>query len=362
MSNCDLYRPGAEGVVEIVTARKACRYHRRGQVYPLSRMTPDGLCPFAFHALYPDCLAMLSRGRYPTEGGREVCRIRCPFAGEGVEFGVFRIPRERTILGRLELLVRKAADRIVPVEILEHGIAIEVLRAGAGCPCGYRAGDRFVMNVKGKGEICPAAFYAIFPFSSSPARAGDRSGGLRVPCPDYITDIVFSLGGAAEPYFGRCDDYRGISLLVDGAGAPRDLNALLGEMGIPCLSVFATAFPYMLTLERGGSLGFLTRDRSAAGIQCPNPSARVRMFIRRDRADGRYRLEVHGRDAACPRGLEPGRSYALPPLEGGAFPLRALAALYPHIMSLKAGGEGGRRVRCATGEVDMLVEISRGEG
>lgn len=371
MKGCDLYRPGAGGTVDVVAARKACRYHRPGERYPAVRMTPDGLCPFAFHVLYPECLAMLSRGEYPVEEGREACRLRCPFSGEGVEFGIFRIPRKQTLLGKLELLARKTADLFMPVELLEYGIAIEVLHAGGGCPCGYRAGDRFEMNIKGKGEICPAAFYSIFPWylTATPREGGAR---LRVSCADYRTDIVFSLGGGdSGSCLGECDDYRDISLRVEGAqgkgpgglreGMEFTVNALIDTMHIPCLSALAAAFPYMLTLERGGSLGFLTRDRNAAGIQCPNSSIRVRMFVRRDRATGRCRLDVHGRDGVCPRGLEPGRSYPLPPLEGGELPLRALAVLYPYLMTYKAGAAGApRTVRCALDGGAVDVRVSRG--
>lgn len=365
MKKCDLHRSGTRGGVAVVAARKACRYHRTGEWYPAARMTPDGLCPFAFHALYPDCLAMLSRGRYPTEGGREVCRIRCPFAGEGVEFNISRTPRKRTLLGKLELLARKTADLFMPVELLEHGIAIEVTRAGGGCACGYREGDRFEMNIKGKGELCPAAFYSLFPFYLT-AAPGEGGVDLRIPCSDYRTNIVFSLGGGdAGACFTHCDDYGDISVHAEGApggGAGGGVNDLIAALRIPCLSAFAAAFPYMVTLGHGGSLGFLTRDRLAAGIQCPNPSARVRMFVGKDRKSGGFWLDVHGRDSVCPRGLEPGTRRPLPPLEGGALPLRALAVLYPYIMRFKAGFAGTQgRVRCSLGDGDLDLRIFRRE-
>ncbi|NLW95172.1 MAG: TIGR04076 family protein [Chlamydiae bacterium] len=373
MNECVLHRPGAGGEVAVVAARKACRYHRPGESYPAVRMTPDGLCPFAFHLLYPDCLAMLSRGRYPVEGGREICRLQCPFAGEGVEFGVFRIPRKRTFFGKLELLARKTADLFTPVELLEYGIAIEVTKAGAGCPHKYRAGDMFEMNIKGKKELCPAAFYTILPFYPA-APHGEKGAGLCISCADYCTDIVFSLGGG-DPgsFFGECDAYGDIAVRVEGArgggtGSPREgteypVNALIDAMRIPCFSALAAAFPYMRTLERGGSLGFLTRDRDAAGIQCPNPSVRVRMFVRRDRATGSFRLDVHGRDGVCPKNLQPGRSYPLPPLEGGALPLRLLATLYPYIMRLKADAAGApRTVRCPVEAGAADVRVFRGRG
>lgn len=369
MKRCDLYRPEAGGTVDVVAAQKACRYHRPGERYPAARMTPDGLCPFAFHVLYPECLAMLSRGEYPAEGGRELCRFRCPYAGKGVEFNIFRIPRKRTLLGKLELLARKAADLFMPVELLEHGIAIEVAKAGGACPCGYRVGDRFEMNVKGKGEICPAAFYSLFPFYLT-ALPGEGKAGFCIPCSDYNTNIIFYLrGGSLGTFFDKCDDYGNIALRVSGTGAgtvrqgvESTVNDLVERMRIPCLSALAAAFPYMLTLKREGSLGFLTRDRGAAGIQCPNPSVRVRMFIRKDRVTGQYRLDVHGLDGVCPRGLEPNRSYPLPPFEGGALPLRALAILYPYIMSLKAGAAGAPgAVRCALDDGAVDVRVFRRE-
>ncbi len=141
------------------------------------------------------------------------------------------------------------------------------------------------------------------------------------------------------------------------------VNALIDAMRIPCFSALAAAFPYMRTLERGARSGFSPRDRDAAGIQCPNPSVRVRMFVRRDRATGSFRLDVHGRDGVCPKNLQPGRSYPLPPLEGGALPLRLLATLYPYIMRLKADAAGApRTVRCPVEAGAADVRVFRGRG
>ncbi|MDD5556380.1 MAG: hypothetical protein PHN82_03915 [bacterium] len=376
MKDCDLFLPLKDAPVHVSRVSRTCRYHRRERAYPLAGLTPDGLCPAAFHVLYPDCLAMLSRGRYPIDGGRERCRLECPRPGGGVSFNVSRAPRRRTMLQRLELAARKAADLFMPVELLEHGIAIDVVESFPSCPYGYREGDRFVLNLGGKNEICPAAFYSVYPFFL-PFLEGGAAGGegpdVCGVCCDYKKYISFCLGRRREwgsapekAFFARCDDYKGVFLEVVGAGGeashrPLGVNDLIEEMRIPCLAVLSAAYPYMLTLERGGSLGFLTYDRYAAGVGCPNLDVQVKMLVRREKSGGPHRIRIFDRRGECPRGLAPGEERVLPPLSSLPLPVRTLAALFPYIMALKAapdlGRGAGRRYMVHCGPEDGAMEV-----
>lgn len=357
MKNCTLYFELGRDSLRVTSLNKPCRYHKFREVFLSSDISPDGLCPAAFAVLYPHCLSMLSRAKYPVVNNKEVCRIKCPGKSGTVEFNLFRQPFKRRGLERSFFYFKKIVDFFIPVELIENKVYIEVTTASEDCPFSYTEGETFEFNIGDKKEICPAAFYSLYPFYLSILdktlnQHNNHNSGCLIPCSDYNTNIIFRLGdsgadsGNVTPYFfSKCDDFRNIYIKINSVqnckysyfrkGKDFGVNQLLEEMDIPCYSLFYNAFPYMLTLENGGSLGFLTLDRNAAGIQCPNMAVQIKMFIKKDKKKRFYSMKVFGNKGACPKGITKGQNYVMPAFSNQGLDITALANLFPYIMYFK---------------------------
>lgn len=345
----------------VVGPSRRCRYHRRRQDFSSAMIFPDKLCPSAFGILYPYCLSMLSRAKFPIENGKEVCRVSCPGMPSQVEFNIFRRPYKKRAFGKIAFYFKKILNFFMPVELLEHKVYIEVVKGSDGCPFSYNKGRIFEFNIGDKKEICPAALYSLYPFylaflDKNRHLEGHRQAGnlsCRMSCPDYRANIAFNLGSRAKDsadankhFFAKCDEYNHIYVKIAAAGnvgnssvkegLEYSIDQLIESLGIPCYTAFYNLFPYMLSLERGASLGFLTFDRNAAGIQCPNPAARLRLLLKKDVKRNSYFMNALGQRGICPKGIIKGRSYKLPGFLNNKFDISALASLFPYIMQLRS--------------------------
>lgn len=339
MKNCTLYYSLGEKELGVAELTGKCRYHKCKENFPSTAISPDGLCPAAFNVLYPHCLSMLSRGKYPKEGNKDVCKIKCPGKPGRVQFNIFRKSFKRRGIEKLKLYFKKFVDLFIPVGLLERRVFIEVVKVDS-CPFNYEQGREFEVNIGDKKEICPAAFYSLYPFYLSFIDKAKNSNCL-VPCPDYNANIVFQLdcgnkGGENlnKFYSTDCDSYNDIYVRT-GKGEEYSINELLGYMGIPCYSLFYNSFPYIETLEKDGSLGFLTFDRDAAGIQCPNLDVQTKAFIKRDKKKNAYLINVFGSKGKCPKGIRKGQSYELPDFSNSKFDITVLANIFPYVTYLK---------------------------
>ena len=71
----------------VENCERHCGYHKTGNRYDLNHITPSGLCPEAFHKIYPECLGLLYGGDF---GGLDSLKVSCP-KPDGVVFEVKRI-------------------------------------------------------------------------------------------------------------------------------------------------------------------------------------------------------------------------------------------------------------------------------
>lgn len=332
--------------VRVSRLRRGCRYHRRGSSHPYDLLAPRGLCPLAFHALYPRAFALLCGGRADS-GDR--APLQCPAGGDGVAFVVVRRRRDETLRERAEVAVRRWANRFATVELLDHRVFLEVAAAGAGCPYAYRGGERFEFNIGDRGEACPAAFHAVFPayFAGIGAGGRDAEGCVQVPCPDYRRDIVLEFAAPRSAGEQACARHDGVAVRAVQAPEPgwcgpaRSLESVLGALGIACPSLHHAAHPYLLALHHGGRLGFLTSDRRCAGLQCPHAGHPIRALV--SGADSPAALRVTGRGAGCPRGIRAGEVFPEPTDAAALFWSDALAGLLPFVLAL--GSDASDAVR-----------------
>ncbi|MBF0624371.1 MAG: TIGR04076 family protein [Magnetococcales bacterium] len=95
------------------------------QSLTLAEILPGGLCPLAFHAIYPYVLTLARGGWFNWVGFDEHVIVHCP-ASQGVAFHV-KAPGPG------------AAD----------GVVAEVLRTRGEVPCGYPLGRSFTLAAPG---------------------------------------------------------------------------------------------------------------------------------------------------------------------------------------------------------------------
>ena len=135
--------------LDIVTSNRRCRYHRTSRQMQLSLLAPRGMCPEAFHALFPDAFAHFTM---PDELHDEQRSFVCP-AGE-VSFQIVRRPF-RQLRHLPEQIVRRLASAFISCEVLKWRIFLRVSATGS-CPFGQEVGEEFEINIGNREELCPA--------------------------------------------------------------------------------------------------------------------------------------------------------------------------------------------------------------
>ncbi len=288
-----------------------CRYHSIRSKKQKIDLIRKGMCPVGYMSLYPFLFALhCSRDR--TKLKLDVDRMvkQCPLGEEGA---TFKVNVERIRFGLLEYvknLARRLINLVIPCEVHDKHIVIEVMDKAAGCPLEFRKGDQLSFNIGRTDEMCPAAFNSVYPFLDLIANNGV------VGCPDYRTHVRFGTAGHPRSRANErqehlnCDTYNAHVQILDktnsfscpvAVGQWLSIDELIGELGIRCFSSFHVAFPYLYTLYNGGQLGYLSRDRRKAGICCPSPLC-VRYMVTKE--DGAYKYNCLQSHNACPRGVK----------------------------------------------------------
>jgi len=323
-------------------------------VFSFAKGGPSGLCPEAFHALYPYAFALI----YAPDKNEQ--RVHCPRAEGGVMFKAYRRPAR--FFRRILNVFKEAAQFLLPLDIIRYRIFVEVTAAGA-CPFGMKPGDVFEMNLgQTKDEACPAAFYQVFPGIFPAVLAGKNSAVSfsALQCPDHVVNVELKLResgaeqNAANAATGTQDNQLvdclagdDIQLMVAecSPACPRQyqsgqsfrLREVLDALQLSCASAWHSLFPYYLALEWGGKLpGFYSRDKYAAWAQCPSPASKVELFIRRAKRDATMFLTTMNRKLPCPQRVTDRKDSVLPAAQEVSVCLEALSAAVPYINVLKS--------------------------
>ena len=324
-----------------------CSYQPAGGCHPYAKITPDGLCPDAFNALYPDCFTAVYAKDF-----KEV-RVWCPAHDKGISFKVFRRPV--TGLWALKNILKRILNLFYALDIIRYRVFIEVENSGKACPCDYGPGRTFELNLgHKKDQMCPAAANNVLAFCFQAAE---------IACPDHRINVRMAAERADEPKKDfsersaiECLPDKGILINVEHAdkacvmekGLSREyvLEEIMERTGFNCLSAFRAAFPYYLTLLQGGSMpGFYDKDSRAAVLQCPSVRNKVELRVARKEGEDSCAFSVTGARQACPKHLRPGYTFSVDK-EGRYFCERALNVMVPYINSLKLRGMGEYSVRC----------------
>lgn len=320
-----------------------CRYHRRNRIWPVRHLKPQGLCPEAYHQLYPILFSAVYAPHAELLDGSIVAR--CPAVNDNaVEFEVFRTPAK--LSRRTINIVKKMISRFRSTEVLAHRVFIRVKSSSDTCPYRYGKGETFELNLGGGKEICPAAFYNIFPplMPNIYGFSKDENGWFG--CPDHKTNIMFAVHNPSEKQAqlslpACCESRDKLSLSVRDVKGSCRLNLktgqlfrvgeILDKLGFPCVSAFHSLYPYIYTLLNEGKLGFQSGSYSAAMVQCPSSSSKVEMFL--EGLENRdLKVTIKKTKADCPMGIKAGKAYIISHQVFNEFCYLAFASLTPYVI------------------------------
>jgi uncharacterized repeat protein (TIGR04076 family) len=174
----------------------------------------------------------------------------------------------------------------IPAEYPDKNILLEVTGQKGFCPYKHKDGQVFLFNLKNRRELCPASFYATYPFlikkaldySSKNMDAEDNKFhcpdpyGVHYTCPDI--DV-------------NCEDFFPFDFPMNGF----------------CPLAFYSVFPYYLTLVHGGRFEWV-RSGENVKVQCPKVNG-VIMEVELTRfhspGDGAIKVKIDDTLGHCPK-------------------------------------------------------------
>lgn len=236
---CSLYQPKHDRIIlKTASFKRSCRYHRKqGQNYQADDLLPKGFCPRAYAKIYPYALALLYNPQLKSE------IVICPNKNFQVKFllsSTFTLPPFIRKLKKFSLFCLNKVGWAT--EFPDKKISIEVKRTDNRCPKGFANGDTFTFNIWRRKELCPASFYAMYPF--------------------YLLGSI--------PSF-HCPDPQGVSYETPKGdfSCQKVLPGGKIKNNSVCPLLAHTLFPYYLTLKAGGNFEW-TKPGENVQVQCPH--------------------------------------------------------------------------------------------
>ncbi|MDP2939647.1 MAG: TIGR04076 family protein [Candidatus Omnitrophota bacterium] len=101
-------------------------------------LTPQGLCIFAFHSIYPYYLTLINGGRFRWVRPKNGVIVQCPNPKDALEMKVFLSDTRDTV-------------------------RVEVIGARGECLKGHKKGDIFILSPD-TFKFCPKALDAFIPY------------------------------------------------------------------------------------------------------------------------------------------------------------------------------------------------------
>lgn len=328
-----------------------CRYHKKDQHYSQQQMVPRGLCIEAFHSIYPFALGLL----YGANKNR--FQVMCP-KGE-VIFDVRREPVDS--IKKLKFHLKSLIDPFYPVDPRKHKVLIKVVECKGICLKKHEGGQEFEFNQEKRTELCPAAFDSIFPYIYAYETSKKIPDYCSLSCQDHLTNVVFALKDGSKsktnPLFCIDKDVNLTIKSVEGK-CPFELkegqkfkfsDIMPREM---CASLFHNIYPYIFTLEQGGSFRF--DKKKSMVVQCPNPKGRLAVNVmRKDNKNYIKFVQIKG---VCPKLT---KDIVLPNILSRQFPFcpKLFDASFPYVNALSIT-KNKIRVSCPNCTNKVVVELS----
>lgn len=194
--SCSLSR-GLADQTPLACTRKdgRCNYHRTGEVFPLARLFPEGLCPAAFHAVYRPSLGLLFGAR--GIGGQ----VRCPGTAGSVTLHSRFAPL--SLKFRALNSIKRLASPWVQGQVHPGRLLWQVDSVEGECAWGLAEGMEFSINL-GRVELSRSLLLPLGePLCACPALSAVwysracAGSGQRVVCPDCAVNITLESAGTA---------------------------------------------------------------------------------------------------------------------------------------------------------------------
>lgn len=244
MKNCSICQINPDLIfLKTIPFERSCRYHRiLGQTYKEDDLFPKDFCPHAYAKIYPKALSLLYGLNLKSE------KILCPNRKFPVEFSLtatYSLPWVVRKLKRVSLFFLNKIG--VAIEFPEKKISIKVKKTNKKCSKDFKTGDIFSFNIWRMKELCPASFYAMYPFYRNKSVPSFH-------CPDPDGVIYQSPKG----------DFICSQFLSEWKVKNNSLCPLL----------IYSLFPYFLTLKEGGKFEWVMPGKKVQ-VQCPYSSGVV---------------------------------------------------------------------------------------
>jgi len=164
--------------INLITKKfgKICKYHKRaGQQYTSDDIVKD-FCFEAFYTAYPYCLALLYNAKFPN---KKQITLSCP-QEKGIDFTINRHRAWSLTTGLGLRLLKKLSQKLsYPLDIEDYQLTIKIIANHGTCPKKYPVGKTYQFNIRRLNELCPAAFYQLYPFFFSGVK------NVKLHCPDH---------------------------------------------------------------------------------------------------------------------------------------------------------------------------------
>ncbi|MCX6004409.1 MAG: TIGR04076 family protein [Chloroflexi bacterium] len=82
---------GSKLVARVVSQKGTCSAgHKVGDEFMISNTTREGMCAWAYYALFPFASALMYGGKFPWESDPNRCTVACPDPANPVVFELIR--------------------------------------------------------------------------------------------------------------------------------------------------------------------------------------------------------------------------------------------------------------------------------
>lgn len=259
--------------------KRSCRYHRKqGQTYKEDNLIPRNFCPQAYAKIYPQAFSILYGPDLKSE------KILCPNKKFPVEFSLTSTYSLPSVVRRLKRFSLSFLNKIgVATEFPEKKISIEVKKTNKKCPKNFKTGDTFTFNIWRKNELCPASFYAMFPF--------------------YLKGSI--------PSF-HCPDPDGISYQTSKGdfSCRQFLSGWKIKSNSLCPMLIYSLFPYFLTLKKGGKFEWVMPGENVQ-VQCPYRQGVIAEVFLPKESNKLLKVKIVNLKGACYLKIRKGQSFLL---------------------------------------------------
>ena len=238
MKNCSICQTKPDPIfLRTAPFKRSCRYHRtQGQTYKEDDLFPKDFCPHAYAKIYPQALSLLYGPGLKSE------KVLCPNKKSPVEFFLTSTHSLPSVARKLKKFSLSCLNKIgVTTEFPEKKISIKVKKIDKKCPRDFKTGDTFIFNIWRRKELCPASFYAMYPF--------------------YRNKSI--------PSF-HCPDPDGVSYQTSKGdfNCHEVLSKYRRKSFSFCPLLTYSLFPYFITLKNGGQFEWVMPGGKVQ-VQCP---------------------------------------------------------------------------------------------